>query len=80
MNMAPWGRCGLVFDSSRDPVARLEEIPCDVAGNSGTEFAVGRATSRKKDFCATISASKKLPSFCSIVVLKKSKLEQVSIG
>ena len=46
MKTASWGFCGLVYDSAGEPAARPDDVFADVPGCSGSEFEVGRATSR----------------------------------
>ena len=46
MKVASWGYCVLVFDSSGEPATRPGGTVADVPDFSGSEFEVGRPSSR----------------------------------
>ena len=56
------GLCVLVFDSSREPASRPEEMVCEVPCSSGTEFVVGRSASKEEAFGASTGAPMEIPS------------------
>ena len=54
--MASWGFCILVFDSSREPGNRSEEMVRGVPYSSGTDFVVGCSTSEEEAVGASTGA------------------------
>ena len=46
MKVASWGYCVLVFDSSGEPATHPGDTVADVPDFSGSEFEVGRPSSR----------------------------------
>ena len=56
MNKASWAGCVLVFDSSGEPGVHPEFSDSCAPGCSGTEFEVGRITSREDGVGATVHA------------------------
>ena len=62
MKMASWGFCVLIIDSSGEPVIRSEEMVRGVPYSSGTEFVVGRSTSKEEAVGASTGASMEVQS------------------
>ena len=62
MKTASWGFRVLVFDSSGEPVNRPEQMACGVPYSSGTEFIVGRSTSKEEAVSAATGAPMEIPS------------------
>ena len=59
--MASWGFCALVFDSSGESANRPEEMVCGVPFSSGTEFVVGRSTSKMEAVGSSTGAPMEIP-------------------
>ena len=62
MKKASWSYCVLKYDSSGEPVPHPAVSDFCVLGGSGTEFEVGRSTSRKEGADATTNAPMDLES------------------